>query len=338
MAVNWGLYGKMLGGAYGDLYDERSIAADDSVRSFMEGIEDDPAYRADSTINGVEVPIVARRTSTTECSIKATSGTDIHIGDVVSCLGEKWIVVDLYADKVGIVNGTMWLCNYAISFQNNSPEIITRQCVIDDGTYTKKSSDPDAFVMTNTYKIYMPIDQDTERIYVDKRISLGEVYSQSGDKILEVYKVIGMDLRSKNHGNGSHLMVLTMQRDVYNPESDNLTYNLCDEYKASEVNAQASAHHAGQCFINGKSTLRIGTSRGYTVSYKSGDGSQVDGIESVWDVIAPYGVSAFVENESCTLEAELDASLVGEYVTLRVTDKAGEYGVYEMKVQVIAVG
>ena len=335
MAVDWALYEKLLG-IGGIVADAREVAISGAVNVFVDGIVDDPAYQKDAVVGGEVTPIIASRTSTIKCSIKAMPGTDIHIGDMVECLGENWIVVELYIDKVGIINGEMWLCNNTIKFQNHSPVVHTRFCVIDDGTYSKKSSDPDAFVMANTYKIYITIDSATERIYVDKRLGLGEIYSNDGEKILEVYKVIGMDLKSKNYGEGSHLMVLTMQRDVYNPEADSIVDNICDLCR--DDTATVIPALTGSCLISGKSSARIGTVRKYTATYTDVDGNTVDGIESVWDVNAPNGVIVSTGGGVCTIDIPLDSMLVGETIVVRVADKDGKYGSFEKKVQVITVG
>lgn len=335
MVVDWALYEKLLGISE-DNADARDVAIDGAVSVFVEGIVDDPAYQKDAIVDGESVPIVASRTSTTQCSIKAIPGTDIHIGDMVKCLDEDWIVVELYIDKVGIINGEMWLCNNEIKFQNHSPAINTRFCVVDDGTYSKKSSDPDAFVMANTYKIYISIDDATKQMYVDKRLGFGEIYAPDGAKILEVYKIIGMDIKSKNYGEGSHLMVLTVQRDVYNAETDSILDNICDIFKA--VGTTTNATPVGSCSIGGKDIARIGTTRKYTATYTDAEGLPVDGAKSVWSVSAPSGVTYVADNDSCTVSIPLDSQLVGTIITISVSDEGGRYGSFEKKVQVITVG
>ena len=80
MAVDWTLYEKLLG-IGGEAADAREVAIDGAVNVFVEGVVDDPAYQKDAIVGGEMTPIVAARTSTIKCSIKAIPGTDIHIGD-----------------------------------------------------------------------------------------------------------------------------------------------------------------------------------------------------------------------------------------------------------------
>lgn len=316
--------------------DRREVAINESVNAFISGMVDDPAYQENATVDGEITPIIASRTSTVACSIKAPPSTDIHIGDMVECFNEYWIVVELYVDKVGIINGEMWLCNNVLRFQNHSIAVIARHCVVDDGTYSKKSSDPDAFVMANTYKIYITIDNATQKMFVDKRLALGQIYSATGEIILEVYKIIGMDVKSKNFGEGSHLMVLTLQRDVYNEHADSLSENICDIFVGNGDTAEPQV--TGSCVIVGRDTARLGTSRKYTATFTDANGEVVANVTPVWTVTAPNGIIYSTSGTECTVSIPLNEKYVGEIITITVSDADNTFGNYEKKVQVITVG
>ena len=328
----WSLYETLLGKDSSP----RESAANSSIESFVDGIVDDPAYQPDAIVEGEITPIVASRTSTISCSIKGIPGHELHIGDTVECFNENWIVVELWTDKVGIINGVMWLYNDVLRFQNRSPAINTRYCVIDDGTYSKKSADPDVFLMTNTYKMYVPMDSATERLYVDKRLALGEIYSADGEKILEVYKIIGIDRKSKNFGAGSHLMVLTLQRDIYNAETDSLGDCVCDIFRESVITSEPSV--TGSCMITGRDIVRIGTKRKYVATFMNADGSVATDVAPDWEIDAPIIAVCYADGNSCYIELPLDEELIGSTITLRVSDDTGYYGCYEKKVQVTTVG
>ena len=334
MGVNWPLYEKLLGN--GLAANRREVAIDESVNAFVSGMVDDPAYQENATVDGETTPIIASRKSTIMCAIKAPPSTDIHIGDMVECFNEHWIVVELYVDKVGIINGEMWLCNNILRFQNRSIAVISRHCVVDDGTYSKKSSDPDAFVMANTYKIYITIDDATKKLFVDKRLAFGQIYSADGEEILEVYKIIGMDVKSKNFGEGSHLMALTVQRDVYDPQVDSLSENICNIFADNGDTAHPEV--AGSCVIVGRDVARLGTSRKYTATFTDASGVVVTTVTPVWSVNAPDGITYNASGTECTIKVPLDEKYVGEMITIIVSDAEGVFGTYEKKVQVITVG
>ncbi len=335
MDKTWELYDKLLGG--GETRDPREVAIDTAVDNFVAGIIDDPAYREDATVNGVITPLVVARETSIECALRAHPDTILHIGDMVECLGQMWIVVELYTDEVGILNGTMWMCNDTINFQNQSPEIHTRYCVVDDGTYSKSSTDPDARIMENTYKVYITIDEDTKRLFIDKRIAFGEIFAPDGSATLEVYKMIGMDVKSKNYGEGSHLMVLTMQRDVYHADLDDIEKNLCDVYVDNSTDASVPSRD-GECTISGRDIIRIGTSRKYTVSFVGVDGAAAENIVAEWTVYAPDGVTHEVAGDECVVIVPLNGDLVGEEITICAKDSEDLFGIYEKKVRVVTVG
>lgn len=341
MAVNWIEWERLLtGGTEGFGSTARDLAISQAVDNFLAGMVDDPGYQADALVEGTQTPILTSRTSALECEIKAAPGTDLHTGDLVQCLGEDWIVVELYADKVGILNGVMWICNNIIRFQNHSSPVNRRLCIIDDGSYSKRSSDPMVYVPNNTYKMYLAIDAATLKLYIDKRLALGKIYDQNLSEVLEVYKIIGIDLRSQNLGEGSHLMMVTLQRDVYNEETDSLEDLLCDVYVEPNNTSEKTA--TGSCVIIGRDAIRLGTSRQYSVVFSDAKGETVDNVEAEWEIDIPSEVSEQITysfNEGIlSVSVPLVEELIGTEITMRVADSDGLYGTYEKKVRVVTVG
>lgn len=333
MGVDWPLYEKLLGN--GKTANKRDVVIEDAINSFVSGMSDDPAYQAELKADGEITPMLASRNSTLACTIKAPPNTDIHIGDMVECFGETWIVVELYIDKVGIINGIMWLCNNVLRFQNRTTAVISRSCVVDDGAYSKKPGNADAYVMTNTYKIYITLDEATKKLFVDKRLAFGKIYSSEGTEILEVYKIVGIDVKSKNFGEGSHLMVLTVQRDVYDANADSLSENICDIYIDDNISTPQAT---GSCVITGRDTIRIGTTRKYTVTFTDANSEISSAVEPVWDVEVPDGISYKISGFECVITVPLEENYVGEMITLTVSDNENVFGRYERKVQVVTVG
>ena len=326
MRNRWELYEKLAEGTIDSRYD-RQIAISDTVDNFLSGIEGDPAYQSDALVNGQMTPIVASQTTSHECDLKAVPGTDINVGDIVECLGMKWIVVELFTDKVGIVCGTMWACNDSIRFQNGNSIIYTKHCVIDDGTYSKNTSDDIAVAVDNTYKIYISIDDETRRLYVDKRLALGVIYDEDGEQILEVYKITGIDTKSKNCGPGSHLMVLTLQRDVYSEETDSIPDVLCNivavlEQDAPEGNSVMK--------IVGPVSVRIGTTRKFSV--------EPDVAQLEWSISGLDSIKCTFDDSGCAVSVPFAYGIVGETFCLHAVDLSGEYDEAVLEVEVISIG
>lgn len=329
----WLLYERAVN-AFGE--EDKNDAASESVELYLAEMVNNPAYQADANVDGEPTPFIAKREKDGQCSIKAAPGTDLHIGDVVSCFNEHWIVTDLYEDKVGMLVGTMLMCNEILRFQNGSQFIHTRKCVIDDGSFSRRTSDGMAYVPVGTYTVYLSIDSDTRFLYIDKRVAFGTAYTQNGELILDVYKIVGIDEKSKNRGVGSHLMTLTVQKDVYNKSTDDLPLGICDAFTGSD-NA-ATPVFSGSCLITGRDFIRIGTTKKYTVEFSDPNGDKRDDVEAEWQFVTPNGVTVTVEGNVLTVSVPLKENLVGQEITLTATDVGGNYGTFEKKVQVIAIG
>lgn len=332
--VNWELYETLLG--LGSTSDKRSITIDEAVNSFVSGMVDDPAYQKDALINGENTPILASRTSKYQCSIKATPDTKIHIGDLVECLGATWLVMDLFADKVGLINGEMWLCNHVLKFHNNTPDIISAPCVVDNESYRKSNSNDDVRVPLNTYEIHMSMNDDTRRMYIDKRLSLGVIFSASGEEVLEVYKITGINVKSNNFGEGSHLMSLTVQRDVFDPKVDSLVHEVCDHVLPDD--SVIYPKPSGQCTLTGRDTIRIGSRRKYTAQFIDYAGKELDDVPAGFDVTAPDAIKYDITGNELTIDVPLDEDLIGSTIIISVFDIDRLYGSFEKKVQVITLG
>lgn len=330
----WTLYEDLLGWSVDS--DQRETNVNDALENYALGIVDDPSYQADATVNDVIQALAVTRKSALACDIIAMPGDGFCIGDIVGCFGEHWIIIDAYNDKIGLIRGKMWLCNMSINFQNFSETIYTRYCVVDDGTYSKHSSDPDAFVMTNTYKMYLPIDEQTIQLYVDKRLAFGSIYNSYNEQVLEVYKTIGIDIKSANIGDCSHMMVLTLQRDVYDPAADSIILNLCDQYIAPDDETEGSA---GTCKISGSNIMRIGSSKVYTATFEDERGAPVvSGITPVWAVSAPTGITHSASGNKCIISVPFEQKYIGSTVSVSVADSGNQYGSYTLDVEVVTVG
>lgn len=331
--MTWGLYDSFLTGGVAETPRESAIQS--AVDVIVNGITEDPSYQEDALVNGENVPLAASRKSEVECELTAAPGSRLFIGDMVYCFDEHWVVTSSYIDQIGLVKGKMWLCNNLLRFQNETATINERHCVVDDGAYSKHSGNQPVVAPNNTYKVYLTIDAATKKLFVDKRLGFGKIYSARGDEILEVYNITGIDLKSMNFGAGSHLMVMTVQRGVYNADTDDLAENICDFISNSETPPQPSEY--GSCDIQGVKQIRIGTTRKFIASFKNDDGEV--SAEPVWSVTVPDGCSYSVTSDgACSVTVPLKESFVGKSIQITLGDSGGLFGSCEKTVGVIQVG
>lgn len=334
--VDWDLYIKLLGiGDAGDT--DRADVIRNAIELFESAITSDPSYHEEAQVNNQNQPLAVDRDSALVANITAMPGDTLHTGDMVYVFDENWIVTEVYVDDIGLVHGTIWMCNDILTFQNHSPEIYGYACVIDDGSYSKSGLNNDVSVLSNTYKIYLSLDDITKYMFIDKRLSVGRTYDKDGNQILEVYKVIGIDLKSKNIGAGSHLMVMTVLRDVYDSKRDNFAYLVCDYIPLSSDEQEHTL--LGTCSIDGLDQLRIGTRRKYVGKFWH-EGEDVSSqVTPVWVVEVPDGVVYTVnEDKTCTITVPLDSNLIGKKIELSLSDSEGLYGNYTKEVVVMTIG
>lgn len=303
---------------------------------FTAEICNSPSMQMDALINGIKQPISAirKRKSPTKCQISLMPNDDISIGDVVRVFNENWICMTKSVDEYSMVCGEIWLCNHTFKYVGFNGEIIETPGIIDDGSYSK-GEDKNIQLTKNYYICYVPKSEETNSITVDKRLALDVIYDINGNKILEVGKVVWLDTKTKNFGEGSHLLVFGLSDDVYNQAKDNVDMLICDYIKNNEVIETNNAQTDNYLIISGRDKLRIGTSRTYTATTNNGE--QIPNMS--W-VITPdlKGIIAQPESDKCVVNVKLNTELVGRVVRLQCRDDDGVYDSAIKEVEVVSVG
>ena len=317
-------------GTYGETERDRSINR--SIDDFERLVVDNPNYQEHCTRNGEPQRFMISRSDVLyRANITAFPGEELYPGDIIECFGEHWIVYQTRVASVYQTTGIIWLCNHLFRWQNNTPDIIERWGVLDSGVYsTTKTAGYEVNTPDVQYKIYLPLDDDTKKLFVDKRIATNIRYDANGKEILEVYKLTRVDPTSQAYGKGAHLMLLNARSDDYIAEHDNIDVRICGYIPP--VAEEETIHHAEllPAEIAGRNSVRVGASRTYTTTvpaeaypqwsyYPVLDGVVLDDTEN--------GVRLIVDDKS---------SLVGEVITLRVVDSTGLYLPAEFTVEVIS--
>ena len=315
---------------YGATARERSIVR--TKQDFERFVVDDPAYQEDCTRNGAPQRFLITRTdSLIRCEITAFPGEELYPGDIIECFGEHWICYQTRVSSDIQVTGTIWLCNHLFRWQNGTPDIIEKWGVLDAGVYSTtiaggyEVNTPDV-----QYKIYLPIDSDTERLYVDKRLATNVRYDANGKQILEVYKITRVDPTSQAYGKGAHLMLLHCRSDDYVAEHDSVAQRICNCIPPDTAGpSEPGGTVDGAPAISGRDTLRIGGSRTYSI--------EPPGMfEPAWSTSpALDGVSLAEEAGEVRVTAEDRPDLIGQSFVLRAEDPSGVHAPLTMTVEVI---
>lgn len=304
--------------------------------SFAENLQNTPAYQDDARVNGQSQPMLATRKGTKKCKFTLVPGDDIHIGDLVEVFNEHWLCIELYIDEYGMKYGELWMCNQIFRYQDHALRTIEKYAILDDGSYTSGTDKP-LLVTDNSFNCYISLDDESRALFVDKRLAIGVVYNSVGEPILEVGKIKWIDAKSRNFGEGSHLMLFGINDDAYNPETDNLDELICD-YRTTEEPSpvEPAPEEIGTLSIEGRTTIRIGSGRTYELKTIDANGETVDNpLEVEWSiepVIA--GVTIAPKDGSCLVTIKEDDNLSGETFTLRCRATGGNYHDGEITVEV----
>lgn len=309
-------------------------------------------YIHDALRNGEIQPIVAKTTnSPNRYNIIAMPGDPLAVGDILEFYGEHWIVVDIRSVDVVSLIGVAMQCNHLFRWQNWSPEIVERWGVLDSGVYSTTLSEEEKITLTHKqYKIYLPFDEDTAKLYLDKRIITEVAYDKNGERIPVVYKITGRDSISESYGKGGHLLVLNAESSSdYNKLKDNLDLMIA-EYIAPEEEPTPPVPPEPPdppvpptpllpCSISGRETLKAGLgARKYTVAFYEEDSETEDtSVAAVWSVVLPSGyencIHYITDGNILFLSADEDA--IGEMVILQASDADGLYETCEFAVKVV---
>lgn len=309
-------YFQAINGAVGaDSLNDADIAA--TQLSLREELMSSPHYDKDAKRNGVPQGfVITASDSYQKYKIEALPGEDLFPGDMIETFGETWIVVKTRVASPFQTIGLMWLCNCEFRWQNGTKDIICQKGVLDSGVYST-TKDGDATIMTadKQFKIYLPLNLQTERIYIDKRFATNRMYNNLGEMILAVQEITGYDPVSNSYGAGSHLLVLNSRSADYIKGVDNLELMICDYI--GEDAPQPEPSDVGT--IDGKTTIRLGTQRTYTADFEV----------ATWDV-APHlpGVSFSVDGNEMTLHTDTTDELIGEVLCVSASNAAGVASLY----------
>lgn len=309
--MNWEVYEKLLT-ARGDSAKDR--IANTSIEHFRSVAPRSAGYEPDCKRNGTAQRFLVDRTQTAyKYDFIAFPGESIETGDLIECDGHMFIICEpprVLNEVILVAKG--WLCNLHLRWQNGTKDIFERWCVLDSGVYsTTKTNDDQYSVPDKQFRLYIPYDSDTKKLFVDKRIATDVRYNALGKEILECYAITGYNHIARSYG--GHLMICELRSSLYNEEKDSLTEMICDYVCAADDSESGD----GSISISGRKTIRIGTSRSYSAV-------GVDSNEISWRVSDFTGVSHTPSNDKITVKVNDDRSLVGKTIRISVLNKSGE--------------
>lgn len=315
-----------------DLEIERQTSRTDLLGSMI----DNPDYHPDSKRNGVVQPLLLTRGGEQHSyNVICRPGDELFAGDIIDAFGHKWIVMEARADITTHKTGVMYQCNQLFRFQNFDATILEAWAYISQSGYSSQVTGTNQIQKAEEqFAIYMPYNEDTQKLYVDKRLGSHIGYDQFGHKILVSFKITSASPNTKSYNHGDHLLLIKAIRDVFSETTDNLDELICD-YISPDVVQEPQETNLLRCKISGGTKLMLGRTRTYNVSFFAQDGeSIVDGINAHWEYPEIDGISYVVDDSTLKISVANHDDLIGEEIVIRASDMDGAYAPAEICLEV----
>lgn len=292
--------------------------------------EDSIAYKPNALKNGVKTPLLATENEVRyKANIVMFPGDDLCVGDILNFDGENWIVMETAITNPIEITGLAWMCNHKFRFQNFTPKIIERWGVLDSGVYsTTLTGDRSLQTPDKQFKIYLQYDEETKKIYEDKRLAVDTKYDQYGNEILEVYKVTGRNKVARSYGKGGKLLILEVRSDVYS-DADNIQELICDYISGDSSESVEPSEF--MCSIKGRSSIRYGTNSTYTAEFIPNN----EKVEARWNITnLTDGINYITEGNSLTISVPKSDFYINRKFTIELSDSEGRYMSTKLNVEV----
>lgn len=330
--MDWSLYTALLTSS-GET--EKDELLEGTKEYFSQSAVNNLGYHDDVIYNGKKERrrfLIQRSESFNKVKVTAFPDEPLYSGDLLQCGDEMLLITGTYLLNEVQTVGTAWVCNITLRFQNGTSDIIEMPAALDDGTYsTTVGMEKNIQYLNKKMRILLPYNDDTKKIFIDKRFAIEKTCDKYLEEQLVVYKVAGINHSSVTFGKGSHLLELTIDSDNYSSSKDNIEEMICDYIPPSST---PSVTEKLKCSIKGRLTVLLGSYRIYTPIFYNKDGNEIDTIEPLWGVLESYGTSVEYIEKKLKLKIDDDENLIGSVVTLTLQDKDGLYEPCVMEVEV----
>ena len=331
--MSWDVYDRMMN-VYGT--DEANRAVATAKETFYLEAVDNPGYHPDCKRNGVPQRFLIERTDVPyKAKFVTFPDEDIWPGDLIEVNGLVYIIIEppRFLDRINWA-AVGRLCNVNLKWQDFDGRICSSPVCLDAGVYSTTLNGTDTVQAPDKqFKLFLPFNDDTSKLFLDKRIAVDKRYDKHGRQILECYRITGMNRVAKTYGEGGHLLICELRSSNYSPEHDNVEELICD-YIIPPTEDNPS--EPPTCLINGRSTTRIGKSQKYTAAFVDANGNVLSGAEAVWTLDGDTTGWTMTPNGCNTLMLSVDKKeeLIGAVITLTATAQDGSAHA-SMEVEVI---
>lgn len=333
--INWSVYDAFMN-AYGETEDERAVNR--AKEDFLIEAVDNPDYRPNCLRNGVQQRFLVERTDVPyKTKFVTFPDEEIYPGDIIECDGHVFIIIE----PPRFLERVTWaavgrLCNLDLRWQDFDGNICNSYASLDAGVYSTTINGTDTVQAPDKqFKLYLPYNEQTATLYLDKRIAVDTRYDQFGKKILECYRITGTNRVAKTYGTGGHLLIAELRSSPFSEQRDNVEQMICD-WIEPDSGQNKSCHRFYKSEISGRQQIRMGTTSKYNALFYDRYNQRDEQVVASWSVSAPQSVTSSEMDGVLSVCVPKDESLIGETITLALSANDSEaYRIISMEIEVI---
>lgn len=330
--MNYSLYHKLLN-INGASSRERTIRSTKS--DILNDIKDNPSYKS-VLVNELRNQYISVTSTKSDNKKNFVSLPDefLNIGDSIQWNNMHWFVTSVDFDDDITRRGTIQQCNRTIKWQNpDNKKIIERWCFCNNPYSSDITENNVLTTLSGKYEVQIPYDNETKIIDVGKRIMLDVIGKQP-----KIYKIDFVDANTNKFSDSDGgFITWTLGSDEYNPNTDNIELMICDYIESDSPTPPTDVKHS---YIKGRNEIKTGYTRKYEAVFYDEQGEVVSGVSPLWSYILPIGYESYfniVQNGNfIEIECSDDENLIGQVITLVLSDENNIYSTHELKVTVVS--
>lgn len=243
---------------------------------------------------------------------------DVHTGSYVLFRDKFWMInsnVDIVDDAYKLCQ--MQLCTFILKFQSRiTGEILSYPCITTNRIQGTGDKETDVMTLPDgRKKVILPCDKNTilltngDRFYLDKHPTKPRVY-----------QIDFVDTTVGNYGEKG-LIELYLSEDQSGGHNDRPDLGVCDYFKPT---VPIKPIEGGYVLID-VNKLMLGVTTTITPIFYDEDDVVQNNVIAVWSIDKPNGVTASYINNRCSITIPDDDMLLGENVTIQISDVDGNY-------------
>ena len=299
-----------------------------SERISVNGVEMDALI----TSSGLSSAGDSRDGSLSRKNLSVVHSIKLKLGDVVVWNSKQWFIVDIDMSDVVYQKAVIMMCNKVFRWQDE----ITGEMHAVSGIINKVLSqgiavDQVISAPKQSYEVMIPLDTHSAKIDIGKRFLVDKLNNKA-----KAYIVTDVDTVTYVIDDAG-LLVWTMERCAFNPETDDVVQMIADYKKVPELPPLGTAYIS----IDGNLSVRVkGLANTYVAKLTGPDGVEISDAQIAWtiDVEEKYREYILTEVAGNSIVIRCNNSIMaGRTFTLIASDSLGVHTPETKKIKVVGL-